>query len=79
MSFIRREIVRVTSALESEPKGSLKWFHLYSTWLALEWALEPCAQYAPYSRIMAAAEEPIDPLLNFERPAALMLAHGADR
>lgn len=56
MSFVSRELEKLSRALQSEPQGT-HYAELYAAQQALSWALEPKGFKAPHSMIMGTQED----------------------
>ena len=60
MSFIERELDRITKALHERHEEDDIYRQLYAAQQALSWALEPEGVKAPYSTIMGTPEATAD-------------------
>ncbi len=55
MSFVQRELDRITTALH-KPSNDERYAELYAAQQALSWALEPIGFKAPFETIMGTQE-----------------------
>jgi hypothetical protein len=69
MSFIQRELERVTTRLQAGPLPTKEYGELYAVQQALSWSLEPQSFKSPYDMLVpiSTPEEPKDCLAESDR------------
>jgi len=70
MSFVQRELFRISAELSKWQEGSDEYRSLYAAQQSLAWALEPNGFKAPYAMIMGTREGIVDyPVLSSPCPS----------